>query len=121
MTRAFQKLQDLKNAANLAIAISAENKDDECYGNIFSDSFNKNHCKNCRNGIRNFLHMPGLNFFLQKHYVPLQNYYERDYAQTKGNDAFVIEAGSSTRANEDGDPRNLINNDKDQEKDMDQL
>jgi len=66
MTRAFQKLQDLKNAATLAIAILTENENDECNGNIFSEHFNKNHCNNCRNGIRNFLHMPGLKNFLQE-------------------------------------------------------
>jgi len=71
MTRAFQKLQDLKNAATLAIAILTQDDEIECYGNIFSENYNKNHCKNCRNGIRNFLHMPGLKNFLQKHYVPL--------------------------------------------------
>jgi hypothetical protein len=66
MTRAFQKLQDLKNAASLAIAILQE---DNCDGNPFSDNFDKNHCSNCRNGIRNLLQMPNLKQFLQQFYV----------------------------------------------------
>jgi transposase InsO family protein len=63
VTRAFQKLQDLKNADTLAIAILTENEDDKCYGNFFSENFNKNHCQNCRNGIKNFLQMPKLKQF----------------------------------------------------------
>jgi hypothetical protein len=55
MTRAFQKLQDLKNAATLAITILTQ--DDEI-GNIFSENYYKNHCKNCKNGIKNFLQLP---------------------------------------------------------------
>jgi hypothetical protein len=106
MTRAFQKLQDVKNAATLAIAILTENEDDECYGNIFSENFDKNHCKNCRDGIRNFLHMPGLKKFLQ-HLVPLENNNERVY--------------EGARANKDAEPGNLIQNDADQENDADQL
>jgi hypothetical protein len=60
MTRAFKKLTDLKNAASLAILLLADDKEEECYGNIFSENFDKNHCSNCRNGICNFLKMPNL-------------------------------------------------------------
>jgi hypothetical protein len=69
MTRAFQKLQDLKNAASLAIAILQEDIEKDCDGNQFADNFDKNHCSNCRNGIRNFLQMPNLKQFLQQFYV----------------------------------------------------
>jgi hypothetical protein len=69
MTRAFKKLTDLKNAASLAISLLADNEAKECYGNIFSENFDKNHCSNCRNGIHNFLKMPNLKEFLQKFYV----------------------------------------------------
>ncbi len=51
MTRAFQKLQDLKNAASLAIAILQEDIEKDCDGNPFADNFDKTHCSNCRNGI----------------------------------------------------------------------
>jgi hypothetical protein len=53
----------------MAIAILQEEVSEECYGNIFSDNYNKNHCTNCHNGIKNFLSMPGLKKFLAKHYV----------------------------------------------------
>jgi hypothetical protein len=71
MTRAFKKLPDLKNAAAMAILLLSNIEAEECYGNIFSDKFDKNHCSNCRNGIRNFLKMPDLKQFLQKFYVGL--------------------------------------------------
>ncbi len=54
MTRAFQKLQDLKNAASLAIAILQEEKYQDCDGNPFPDNFDKYHCKNCYNWIKLF-------------------------------------------------------------------
>jgi hypothetical protein len=69
MTRAFKKLTDLKNAASMAISLLHNVHEEECYGNIFSENFYKNHCSNCQNGIRNFLRMPGLKKFLQKFYV----------------------------------------------------
>jgi hypothetical protein len=69
MTRAFKKLTDLKNAVSMAILLLANIDAEECYGNIFSENFDKNHCKNCRNGIHNFLTMPNLKQFLQKFYV----------------------------------------------------
>jgi hypothetical protein len=69
MTRAFKKLTDLKNAASMAISLLADIDAAECYGNIFSENFDKNHCSNCRNGIHNFLKMPNLKKFLQKFYV----------------------------------------------------
>jgi len=121
MTRAFQKLQYLKNAATLAITILTEDEAEECYGNIFSESFDKNHCKTCRNGIRNFLHMPGLKLFLQKHYVPFQNNYECHYEHKTGNDTFLMVAGYGAHPNKDADLRNLIKNNVDQEKDVGQL
>jgi hypothetical protein len=58
MTRAFQKLQDLKNAATLAIAILEEEQ--ECDGNPFSDNFDKYHCRNCYSGIKSFLRLPNI-------------------------------------------------------------
>jgi hypothetical protein len=60
ITRAFKKLTDLKNAASMAILLLADIDAEECYSNIFSENFDKNHCKNCRNGIRNFLPIPNL-------------------------------------------------------------
>jgi len=71
MARAFQKLTDLKNAASMAISLLANIDAEECYGNIFSENFDKNHCSNCRNGICNILKMPNLKEFLQKFYVGL--------------------------------------------------
>jgi hypothetical protein len=71
MARAFQKLTDLKNAASMAISLLANIDTEECYGNIFSENFDKNHCSNCRNGICNILKMPNLKEFLQKFYVGL--------------------------------------------------
>ncbi len=79
MTRAFQKLQDLKNAASLAIAILTEEKDNICYGNIFDDNYNKYHCQNCYKGIQNFLHLPNIKELFKTHYVPFKNVYKRVY------------------------------------------
>jgi hypothetical protein len=79
MTRAFQKLQDLKNAASLAIAILTEENEEICYGNIFSDSYNKNHCQNCKNGIKTFLNLPNIKEIFKKHYVPFENVYKHVY------------------------------------------
>jgi hypothetical protein len=53
----------------MAISLLTNIDAEECYGNIFSENFDKNHYKNCRNGIRNFLSMPNLKQFLQKFYV----------------------------------------------------
>ncbi len=64
MTRAFQKLQDLKNAASLAIAILQE--DQECDGNPFAENFDKYHCKNCYNGIKTSLKLPTLKQIFHK-------------------------------------------------------
>ena len=69
MTRAFKKLTDLKNAAAMAISLLSNIEAEECYGNIFSENFDKNHCSNCHNGIRTCLQMPNLQQFLQKFYV----------------------------------------------------
>jgi hypothetical protein len=69
MTRAFKKLTDLKNAAAMAILLLSNIEAEECYGNIFSENFDKNHCSNCQNGIRNFLKMPNLKQFAQQFYV----------------------------------------------------
>ncbi len=57
--------------------------------------------------------MPGLKQFFQKHYVPLQNNYERVYDQTTGNDVFLIDTGSGAPTNKYADPRNLIKYDAD--------
>jgi hypothetical protein len=69
LTRAFKKLTDLKNAASMAISLIANIDAEECYGNMFSENFDKNHCSNCQNGIRNFLRIPNLKKVLQKFYV----------------------------------------------------
>ncbi len=69
MTRAFKQLTDLKNAASMAISLLANIDANACYGNIFSENFDKNHCSNCQNGIHNFLKMPNLKQFLQQFYV----------------------------------------------------
>ncbi len=60
LTRAFKILINLKNAASMAIALLQDKNADECYGNIFSENFDKYHCSNCYNGLRNFVRMPGL-------------------------------------------------------------
>ncbi len=39
----------------MAISLLADIEAEECYGNIFSENFDKNHCTNCRNSSRNFL------------------------------------------------------------------
>jgi hypothetical protein len=98
MTRAYQCLQDLKNLANLAIAILEEEALEECYGNVFSENYDKNYFKNCRNGIRNFLHMPGLKKFLQKHYVPFEN----------ENGGHLLQTGNGVHSNKKADPKNLL-------------
>jgi hypothetical protein len=64
MTRALKKLTNLNNAASMAISILENIDTEDCYGNIFLENFNKNHCKNCRNGICNFLTKPNLKQFL---------------------------------------------------------
>jgi hypothetical protein len=56
MTRALKKLIDFKNAAAMAISILNEELQEECDGNIFAEDYNKYHCSNCYNGIRNFSH-----------------------------------------------------------------
>ncbi len=53
----------------MAISLLHNIDEDECYRNIFSENFDKNHCSNCQNGIHSFLRMPGLKKFLQKFYV----------------------------------------------------
>ena len=114
MTRAFQKLQDLKNAASLAIAILQE---DNCDGNPFADNFDKNHCSNCRNGIRNFLQMPNLKQFLQQFYVgPIcsaktvaEDIYSQNVASLFKECINNVHSKPETPAEE-----NLINNDGDQ-------
>ena len=117
MTRAFQKLQDLKNAASLAIAILQEDIEKDCDGNPFADNFDKNHCSNCRNGIRNFLQMPNLKQFLQQFYVgPICS------AKTAAEDIYSQNVASLFKEcinNVHSTPEmpaeeNLINNDADQ-------
>jgi hypothetical protein len=68
MTRAFTKLTDLKNAATLAISLLSNLDNEECDGNIFSETFDKYHCKNCYNGIRSFLKLPNLKQIFKKTY-----------------------------------------------------
>jgi len=40
----------------MAISLLTDEFEDQCDGNIFAEGFNKYHCKNCYNGIRNFSH-----------------------------------------------------------------
>ncbi len=56
MTRALKKLLDYKNAAAMAISIINSKLEEECDGNMFADNYNKYHCANCYNGIRNCCH-----------------------------------------------------------------
>ncbi len=56
ITRALKKLIDYKNAAAMAISILTDQLEDNCDGNIFSEGYDKYHCKNCYNGIKNFAH-----------------------------------------------------------------
>jgi len=57
---------DLRPAPQQGEPILEEADWEECFGNIFSESYNKYHCKNCYNGIRSFLQMPGLKEFFKK-------------------------------------------------------
>ncbi len=100
MTRAFQKLQDLKNAATLAIAILQEEKDADCDGNPFTDNFDKYDCKNCYNGIKSFLKLPNLKQIFQdaSKMFQLNN---------------LIAQTSTARQNSKEDQENLINFKKD--------
>ncbi len=116
MTRAFQKLQDLKNAASLAIAILTEENEDICYGNIFSETNNKNHCQNCKHGIQNFLKLPNIKEIFKKHYVPFENVYKCVYEADPSN---LISDNQSARANHKEDQENLINKALFQENDVD--
>ena len=52
----------------MGIAMLQDVEQTECDENIFSENYNKYHCKNCHNGIRSFLQMPALKQ-LKKHYV----------------------------------------------------
>jgi hypothetical protein len=56
MTRALKKLIDYKNAAAMAISLLNDELEKECDGNIFAEGYDKYHCKNCYNGIKNFSH-----------------------------------------------------------------
>jgi hypothetical protein len=96
MTRAFQKLQDLKNAANLAIAILQEENNADCDGNPFTDNFDKYHCKNCYNGIKSFLKLPNLKRIFQDASKMFQL-------------VNLIDQTSSARQNSKEDQENLIN------------
>jgi len=40
----------------MAILLLNDELEEECNGNIFAEGYNKYHCKNCYNGIRNFSH-----------------------------------------------------------------
>jgi len=116
MTRAFQKLQDLKNAASIAIAILKEENEELCYDNIFSDSYNKNHCQNCKNGIKTFLKLPNIKEIFQKHFLPFENVSKRVY---DADQADVINKTKGARAIHKVDQENLINSALFQENDAD--
>ncbi len=40
----------------MAISILKDELEEECDGNIFAENYNKYHCANCYNGIKNFSH-----------------------------------------------------------------
>jgi len=84
----------------MAITLLQENKLEECFGNIFSESYNKNHCSNCHNGIKNCLCMPYSKKFIKKHHVDPESCSQN-----------LIDAVTREK---------LIKNDKDQENDTDQ-
>jgi hypothetical protein len=73
------------------------------YGNIFAENFDKYHCKNCYNGIRNFLSLPNLKQILQKTYVgPIcSSMLKNDMAQEIliKNDADPTSISSTTSSN----------------------
>jgi hypothetical protein len=52
----LRKLIDYKNAAAMAISLLNDKLEEHCDGNIFAEGYNKYHCKNCYNGIKNFSH-----------------------------------------------------------------
>jgi hypothetical protein len=59
-----KKLIDYKNAAAMAISIITDEFQQEYDGNIFAECYNKYHCANCYNGIKNFAHFAcQTNFF----------------------------------------------------------
>ncbi len=116
MTRAFQKLQDLKNAATLAIAILTDENKNICYGNIFEENYNKNHCLNCKKGIQNFFKLPNIKELFQKHYMPFENVYKRVY---ESDPSFLISDNESACAKNKEDQENLIKMASFQENDTD--
>lgn len=59
--------------------------------------------------------------FLQKHYVPFENNYQHNCDTQTGNDALSIQAVNGVQSNKNSDPKNIIKNDEDQQKDADQL
>ena len=93
-----------------------EQNEEICYGNIFSDSYNKNHCQNCKNGIKNFLKLPNIKEIFNKHYVPFENVYKRVYEADPAN---LISNNQSVRANNKEDQENLIKTASFQENDAD--
>jgi transposase InsO family protein len=117
MTRAFKKLTDLKNAATMAISLLSNIEEEECYGNIFEEKFDKYHCKNCYNGIKTFLSLPNLKQIFQKTC-------DNSICST----TFQNSAAQENLINKNADPlqnsaaqENLIKNDADQsENDADQ-
>jgi len=60
MTRALRKLIDYKNAAAMAISLLHDELETQCDGIIFAEGYDKYHCKNCYNGIKNFSHFARL-------------------------------------------------------------
>jgi hypothetical protein len=56
MTRALKRLIDYKNATAMAISLLNDELEEECDGLIFAEGYDKYHCKNCYNGIKNVSH-----------------------------------------------------------------
>jgi hypothetical protein len=90
----------------MAIALLQNIEEEECYRNIFSENYNKYHCKNCYNSIKNFLSMPNLKQFLQKHYVDPNS----DLMK------LINTAAKENLIKEDEDPGNDVLSQADQEK-----
>jgi len=57
ITRALKKLINFKNAASMAVSLIQNEIETECDCNLFTENYNKYHCKNCYNVIQNFAHI----------------------------------------------------------------
>ncbi len=60
-----QWLEHFTDSPIYAVTMATMESSEDCFGNIFSENYNKNHCKNCYNGICSFLTMPGKKQFFK--------------------------------------------------------